>query len=539
MLPSKEQFANDIRYLYPFANQTKLHPQLLESVINNLCYAYSVFTPGHSLGYKEYLRANLKALTDFTTKCPSWLKGDLQQSIFYTIIPLISGDDDHKMMSALHALNHPLFGIRHSFSPDNTKAPVLPEDPYPIWPDDFTEAQKRRASEKYHKDYNDAYEALTPIQKALAWTPLYWAHYDFEEYKVSIPFDIPSERWFEGTWIVANQGRGKTNLLRHLVLNAPQDACLILMDAKGDLINSFNHMAHLKDHLVFIDPDPDCPLAINPLNIGAHSIEFLEYVFAALLETPLTPLQATLFRLTLTLAVVIPHATLETFRDIIQNGWKKYESYVRKLRPRDQDFFDKEFDTATYAKTKQEIMWRLRTLMTVPALDAIFQSPVTKLDIGTLMDQPYVICINNNYELLGDQGSEFFARLFIALVWAAARKRSRLPDHLKRPVYFFIDEAHYAIARDTKITTIIHQCRSQKIAMIFSHQEVQQIKDEDVRSALSNCAIKFANSTGEAHELAPRLDTTPEFIKAQQRWSICLLCARQDPFGSISPGPLG
>ena len=136
--------------------------------------------------------------------------------------------------------------------------------------------------------------------------------------------------------------------------------------------------------------------------------------------------------------------------------------------------------------------------------------------MGTLMDQPYVICINNNYELLGDQGSEFFARLFIALVWAAARKRSRMPDHLKRPVYFFIDEAHYAIARDTKIATIIHQCRSQKIAMIFSHQEVQQIKDDDVRSALTNCAIKFANSTGEAHELAPRLDTTPEFIKAQQ-----------------------
>ena len=137
-------------------------------------------------------------------------------------------------------------------------------------------------------------------------------------------------------------------------------------------------------------------------------------------------------------------------------------------------------------------MWRLRTLMSIPSLDAIFQSPTTKLDIGRLMDEGKVICINNNYELLGDQGSEFFGRLFIALVWAAARKRSRLPDDQKRPVYFFIDEAHYAIARDTKIATILQQCRSQNIAMIFAHQAVQQIKDEDVKTALTDCAIKFA-----------------------------------------------
>ena len=196
------------------------------------------------------------------------------------------------------------------------------------------------------KEAGKLFGDLPMAQKILS-TPFWHAWRDMiPKQNVQLPLNIPPERWFEGTWIVANQGRGKTNLLRHLVLNMPQDACLILMDAKGDLINSFNHLAYLKDHLVFIDPDPDCPLAINPLNVGSHSVEFLEYVFAALLETPLTPLQATLFRLTLTLAVTVPHATLETFRNIIQNGWKKYEPYVRKLRPRDQDFFDKEFDSA-------------------------------------------------------------------------------------------------------------------------------------------------------------------------------------------------
>ena len=44
--------------------------------------------------------------------------------------------------------------------------------------------------------------------------------------------------------------------------------------------------------------------------------------------------------------------------------------------------------------------------MSIPSLDAIFQSPTTKLDLGKLMDGGTVICINNNYDLLGEQGSE-------------------------------------------------------------------------------------------------------------------------------------
>lgn len=334
-----------------------------------------------------------------------------------------------------------------------------------------------------------------------------------------IPFDIPFERWFEGTWIVAPTGQGKTNLLKHLILSFPTNAAIILIDAKGELIQEFSRLEVLKERLVLLDPTPECPLAINPLDIGGHSVELLEYLFAALLEAGMTPLQSTLFRLTLTLVVTVPNATLETFRDIIQNGVKPYEQYVRKLSKRDQDFFDKEFNGETYRKTKQEIMWRLRLLFSIPALDAMLQSPKTKLDIGRLMDEGKFVCINNNYELLGDQGSEFFGRFFIALIWAAARKRTQMPANVpKRPVFVLIDEAHYVIARDTKIPTILQQCRAQKVAMVFAHQELQSIKNDDVRVALKNCGIKFAHPDAEAFELAPFFNTDKEFFQSLQEY---------------------
>jgi hypothetical protein len=356
------------------------------------------------------------------------------------------------------------------------------------------------------------------IDKVLGHTD-FGGRFKAEDFAIRFPFHIPDERWFEGAWIVAAQGRGKTNLLRHLALNLPRDASYIFMDAKGELIDSLSHLKEYKDRLVILEPDEKHPLAINPLDIEGQSVELLEYIFSALLEARMTPNQSTLFRLTLLLCTQIPNATLETFREIMQHGWKKYEKEMRTLKKRDQDFFEFEWDSKLYKERRPEVLSRLRTLMASPSLDQILSAQKTKLYMGRLMDAGKIILINNSYDRLGEQGAEFFGRLFIALVWAAARARTRLADHHKRPVYFFIDEAHFSIARDTNVATILDQCRAQKIAMIFAHQRIDQIKDGDVKSALTNCAIKFANSTGDAPELASRLETTPEFIKAQTRGS--------------------
>ena len=74
-------------------------------------------------------------------------------------------------------------------------------------------------------------------------------------YLVVAPFTIEPKRWFEGTWIIAPQGRGKSNLLRNLILDKLSDACVIIMDAKGDLINSFQRHAAIKERLYSRDPD--------------------------------------------------------------------------------------------------------------------------------------------------------------------------------------------------------------------------------------------------------------------------------------------
>lgn len=73
------------------------------------------------------------------------------------------------------------------------------------------------------------------------------------------------------------------------------------------------------------------------------------------------------------------------------------------------------------------------------------------------------------------------------------------------------------IARDEKIPTILDECRSQKIALILAHQRTKQITSENVLDALSNCAIRFANSDEEARFLAPRMRSSQHFLQHLSR----------------------
>jgi hypothetical protein len=300
------------------------------------------------------------------------------------------------------------------------------------------------------------------------------------------------------------------------------DACLILMDSKGDFIDPIRRLGSIQDRLIVIDPDPQNPVAINPLDIAqaniAQSVDLLEYLFASLLEFKMTAMQTTLFRSVLRALVVgFPNPTLETFRDLLANGYEKYAVHIEKLPPDLREFFHRDFNERNYADRRREVLQRLRLLLDNDTMRAMLTAGTTRFRIGEAMDTGKIVIINNSKARLGDQGAEFFGRFFIAQVLAAAQQRSARRPEEKPPVYFYIDECQNVIARDEKIPTILDECRSQNIALIMAHQRTKQISAENVLDALSNCAIRFANSDEEARYLAPRLRTSPEFLQSLGR----------------------
>ena len=194
------------------------------------------------------------------------------------------------------------------------------------------------------------------------------------------------------------------------------------MDSKGDLINPFKAYKSFKTSLLSLSRAKKHPLALNPFDLGTqshHTVGLLEYIFSALLEAKMTPLQSTLFRCSLRATLCHPNSHYGNVQRHIQNG----ATYA--LPPDLETFFKHEFpDTKTYGETRRQRQWRLRLLLENPVISSMFAAKKTKLDIGKEMNAGKIIIVNNSKALLGEEGAEFFGRFFIALVLNAAQERT-------------------------------------------------------------------------------------------------------------------
>src|SRR5438270_54132 len=181
----------------------------------------------------------------------------------------------------------------------------------------------------------------------------------------------------------------------------------------------------------------------------AQTVDLLEYLFASLLEFKMTAMQTTLFRSVLrSLVSAFPNPTLETFRDLLTNGYESYREHIEKLPPDLKDFFYKDFNEKGYADRRREVLQRLRLLLDNDTMRAMLTATVTRFRIGEAMDTGKIVIINNSKARLGAQGAEFFGRFFIAQVLAAAQQRSSRQRGDKPPVYVYIDECQNVNRRD-------------------------------------------------------------------------------------------
>lgn len=125
----------------------------------------------------------------------------------------------------------------------------------------------------------------------------------------------------------------------------------------------------------------------------------------------MTAMQTTLFRSVLrALILAFPNPTLETFRDLLINGYEKYASHIATLPPDLQDFFHRDFNERNYADRRREVLQRLRLLLDNDTMRAMLTAATTRFRIGEAMDRGKIVIINNSKARLGDQGAEFFGR---------------------------------------------------------------------------------------------------------------------------------
>ena len=533
---SPDQVHKDIAYAYYTNAKKRLHPEFLTQLILTFQRHHTPTETGYP--YFLFVKTCAEALLQFSDRIhPACLEPLDTPLVLFTAhslseFLLIPPTDPKQKCSfqpaadqAYEALIEP-FKRRQSdlqqagiFDWQNT----IPAQSRPFdWeePDDRSGRQEWRNAKEHERFKKEMADLAEVWQQHFYVTPFRHSGPEFiPRQAITLPFNIPysgkeSDPKFSGTWIIGTHNSGKTNLLRNLVLeDLKTDACVVLMDSKGDLLRSFTHYRPILERAVLIRPHEDHPLALNPLRATTDTVGLLEYIFGALTgtDTQLSGNMTVIFRNVLDLLEHVPDSTIFDFHHVLQFGWAKYKDAIPKVR--DPDFFlQKRFDAPNYAPTKQAVAARIDRVLTNDVMRGILRSPTTKIDVARLMDQGKVILIDNREGLIGAEGCEFLGRLFIALVRDAARQRT-MQSKEHRPCHLYIDECHDVIGNDPHISQIITRCRSQLISLTVAHQQITDQLQPHVLNALKNCAIKFVNAEEDRFELARSLQTTPESLR--------------------------
>lgn len=379
------------------------------------------------------------------------------------------------------------------------------------------------------------YKGDDVVDTYLAGTPLR------DLFSLKTPFEIPEERRFEHTHIVAGSGHGKTQTLQHFIAKdlaavAAGEKSVVVIDSQGDLIRNILRAKVLPpERIVLIDPeDIAFPVSLNLFSVGQERlehydplererltnsiIELYDFVLGSLLSAGMTAKQSVVFRYVTRLMFHIPDATIHTLRELMEpDGTQKYQDHIAKLDGTPRRFFETEFDSKEFANTKTQVLRRLYGVLENQTFERMFSHPQSKFDMFTEMNAGKLILINTAKSLLKEQGTEVFGRFFIALIAQAAQERATLPARDRIPAMVYVDEAQDYF--DQNISVILSQARKYRVGMVMAHQYLGQLTSGLQEAFEANTSIKLAGgvSARDARALSGQMAIDAQMIQQQPK----------------------
>jgi hypothetical protein len=361
---------------------------------------------------------------------------------------------------------------------------------------------------------------------------------------IPVPVHLPQRVRFEHMHLLGGSGAGKTKTFEQFIANDLVDviqdnATVVVIEPDGALIERLSKLAiwtQFPDKLTIIDPrDVENPIALNMFDVNMERlrtysplvreqtingvIELFDYVFGSLLASELTGKQSTLFRYVVRLMLSIPGANIQTLRQIFEpEGFKQYEPYAQTLTGAASHFFRTEWNAQEFRQTKSQILRRIWQLLENSTFERMFSHERSRFDLTKEINEGgRLILINTAQDLLKQQGSELFGRLFIALITGAALERAAIPEHKRTPTFVYIDEAAPFV--DANIETILTQARKYKIGLVLTHQHLGQLQPNIKQTLASNTAIKMAGGVSHADATAMSRDMRcePDYIDRMRK----------------------
>jgi hypothetical protein len=539
-IPSPPQFRANLLKVYHSECKPPLVDSYLEQIVSVFVELYKPITKTQA---HLYAQACSIALTNFTrTIPPEFIQASVPSSLF-------------NVQLSMHDQVIEVIGEQWSFRQGYSKAYEVLCAPFKgkqtilgfmDWkntaPGEHLRAPGPDADEAADKAYWKAFDAALkqesetfPFRFVFMETPFYRKAFELLPNGIfTRPFDIPPEARTRHQWIVGAPGSGKTTFISAMIADdlkqvARNEASIFVMDSQNELIpdiaglEMFAPGRPLHNKLIYIEPDPDYPLALNIFDtnlsrsrnlsskeramIESGAIWMVEFFLSSLVKSDASPHQDTFLNYVIPALMAIPDATIFTFKDLLEGarakngptGYDRYKQHFGGLRQDTQDWLRDRMHSPELATTRNAIRTRLDGFTARGFFHDMFIHPRNKLDLFEEMQTGKVILVNTMKGLLKN-GTEPFGRYFIARLLQAAEERMFVSRGARLPVYVYLDEASDYIAEEENIEELINKARKQNIALIIANQMESQITSPVVRDALSRVAIQCRGEPGDVGE---------------------------------------
>lgn len=369
--------------------------------------------------------------------------------------------------------------------------------------------------------------------------------------KVPFSFKMPDSHRILGTMIVAPPRHGKSTVMINQILeDIETGACVVVIDSQRALIDTLLEYVQ-EDRLVLLDGAgyPYTP-ALSLFDVGithidwgrdqglvAHAISLLKNLIDNQ-EFALTGRMMPFFTVLCKFLFVIPHASLDTAIEILEDGYEKYASHLFKLDAASREFVVKHLAAkptrgaktakSGYSDTRVSVTERFQTLVHAGNIATMVRAPKEKLSFAKAMMPGKILLVDTDLNAMGDEGSSFLGKLALMKLGVEMLRRRQTKDPLER-VYLFVDEAQQYFMSGGILNLLYEQGGKRGLCTTIAFHQTSQVTEKNASllatiRGMSGTKIVAPEMPEDAAMFARDLRVDAEVISSIPRYNFYFHC---------------